>query len=265
MVTVIPAIDIFDGQFVRFRQGDPSQPTIARPDPAAIALAYAGAGARRLHVVDLGGAIAGDGGRPGLGVLREIAAGSPVPVQYGGGLRSLDDLRAAVDAGARWVITGTAAVADPGFLTAAAAEFGDRLILAVDLRAGQLLIRGWQTAAPLGVDDLLDRAVAAGVRQIMVTDASSDGTLRGLQLSTFTPFLDRGMAIVAAGGAAALSDIAALAGWGAGRGLTGIVVGSALLSGDFTLAEAQAAATAAASAAVAPAARAQAGRSDNRV
>ena len=261
MVTVIPAIDVFGGQFVRFRQGDPAQPTVARPDPAAVALAYASSGARRLHIVDLGGAIAGDGCRPGLSVLREVASGCSVPVQYGGGLRSLADLAAAVNAGARWVITGTAAIVDPGFLLAAGREFGDRLILAVDLRGGQLLIRGWQAAAPLGVDDLLDRAVAAGVRQIMVTDASSDGTLRGLQLGAFTPFLDRGLTIIAAGGAAGLSDIAALAGWGAGRGLSGIVVGSALLGGDFSLAEAQAAATAAAAA---TASQVQAGRDNHR-
>lgn len=249
MVTIIPAVDIYGGRSVRLRQGDPDRPTFVRDDPVALGMEYVAAGAQRLHVIDLTAALAAPAGESqGLAVLRAITDGCDVPVQYGGGLRSLAALAEAVAAGARWVITGTAALAEPGFLAAAAREFGERLILAIDLRAGRPLVRGWREEGPLSVEELLRRAEQAGVRQVIVTDAGADGTLQGLRLEVFNPFLDRGISVIAAGGAAGVVDITALAGWGAGRGLTGIVVGSALLTGEFTLAEAQSAARAAAGA-----------------
>ncbi|MDP2870986.1 MAG: 1-(5-phosphoribosyl)-5-[(5-phosphoribosylamino)methylideneamino] imidazole-4-carboxamide isomerase [Bacillota bacterium] len=241
---VIPAIDVMGGRCVRLHQGDPARVTVYDPDPAAVAARFAAAGARRLHLVDLDAAL---GRRParGIAVLRRVIRASGVPVQFGGGIRSIDALQAALAAGASWIISATAALEDRDFLPEAVAACGDRLIVALDLRGGRPAVRGWQSGAAVGLQDALAMIVQHGVHTVLVTDTAADGTLGGIDLGILAEMLDRPFEVIAAGGVSTLEDVRALAAQ-ARRGLAGIVSGSALLQGRFTLAAAQAAADGAA-------------------
>ncbi len=237
MTLIIPALDIMGGKCVRLVRGDPAATTVFGDDPVAIAAGFAAAGATRLHVVDLDAAL---GGAPlGLKILRQITEATGLDVQYGGGLRTLALLRQARQAGAKWVITGTAALADRAFLAAAAAEHQDALLLALDVRDGQLLVSGWREGAKVSLSDALAAAAECGVRRLMLTDAGADGTMAGVRPEYCASALGRGFELILAGGVASLADIGRLA-VAAPVGLIGIVVGTALLRGTFTLAEAQA-------------------------
>ena len=229
MPALIPAIDVLNGACVRLRQGDPSQVTEYDPDPAAVAAGYAAAGAGRLHLVDLDAALYG--APKALGTLARIAA-TGVKVQYGGGLRSLARIEAALAAGAAWVVCGTAALADEGFLAGAAGIAGDHLILALDLRDGRLLAKGWREAAAIGLDEAMQRARRHGVKTVAATDTGGDGTMAGLRPEVFADLWDQGCEVIIGGGVASLDDLRRLAPYG-GRGLAGVVVGSALLNGSF--------------------------------
>jgi phosphoribosylformimino-5-aminoimidazole carboxamide ribotide isomerase len=232
---------------VRLRQGKADAVTFSDPDPVAVARGFADAGARRLHIIDLDGAL----GRPsgGLEVLRRVVSAVDIPVQFGGGLRDMASLTAALEAGAAWVICGTAALDMPGFVSEAARTCGDRLIVALDLRRGRPQVRGWQGDAQVGLAAALDLIGASGVRNVLVTDTAADGTLVGIDVLVLQPVLDRPFGVIAAGGVSTLEDVTKLAAL-AHRGITGIVCGSALLAGRFALGEAQAAAECAAAAAM---------------
>lgn len=241
---VIPAVDLMGGQCVRLHQGNAGRVTLRDPRPEAVAQGYAEAGARRLHIVDLDAAL----GRPvssRLEVLRRVARSVGIPVQYGGGLRDTAALRAALDAGASWVICGTAAYEMPGFLPDAMRACAGRLIVALDLRNGRPQVRGWQEDAQVDRAGALELITAAGVHSVLVTDTSADGTLGGVDVRVLEPVLDQPFGVISAGGVSTLQDIKTLAGL-ASRGLAGIVCGSALLTGRFTVGEAQEAADAAA-------------------
>lgn len=239
MTLIIPAVDIMDGKCVRLVKGDPNAVTVFGDDPVEVARQFAASGARRLHVVDLDAAL----GRPaqGLAVLEALVKATGLCVQFGGGLRSLESLRQAKLAGATWVITGTAALAERSFLAAAAAEHGDSLIVALDVRDGRLLVSGWREGAALTMSAALEEAAACGVGRLMITDAGADGTLGGVDPGVMQPARGRGFRLIAAGGVAGAGDVRRLVAAG-GPDLEGIVIGSALLRGRISLAEAQAAA-----------------------
>lgn len=245
---VVPAVDLMAGRCVRLRRGHPDMVTLSEPCPVTVAARFAAAGARRLHLVDLDAAM----GQPssGLDMLRRVVREVGIPVQFGGGLRDVDGLCAAVEAGATWVISATAALERHGFLAAALRACGERLIAALDLRDGRPLVRGWQSDATVDLAGALAAIGDAGVRTVLVTDVTGDGTLGGLDLNVLEPVLDRPFGVISAGGVSRLDDIRAVAAL-APRGVAGIVSGSALLAGRFTLREAQEAADAAASAAYA--------------
>ena len=239
MTIIIPAVDIMGGKCVRLVKGDPDAATVFGNDPVEVARQFAASGARRLHVVDLDAAL----GRPaqGLAVLEALVNATGLSVQFGGGLRSLESLRQARLAGATWVITGTAGLADQSFLASAAAEHGENLIVALDVRDGRLLVSGWREGAALTMPAALEAGAACGVRRLMITDAGADGTLGGVDPGVMQPALGRGFRLVAAGGVAGTGDVRRLVAAG-GPDLEGIVIGSALLRGRLSLAEAQAAA-----------------------
>jgi phosphoribosylformimino-5-aminoimidazole carboxamide ribotide isomerase len=235
---VIPAIDLLDGQAVRLWRGDPARAT-AYGDPLAVAAKFASQGARRLHMVDLGAAIGGL--PPDLSMLRRLAGELDVDIQYGGGIRSLDAAHAALSAGARRVVAGTAALINPGFLAALTRELGPgRVILGLDIRGGKPLVRGWRGTAESSLPDVLAQALDADVRQVMLTDADGDGTLSGVNRVLATPWLNHGLDIVLAGGVASLEELRELA-LLTEQGLAGVVVGRALLDGALDWRAAQSA------------------------
>jgi len=237
---IIPAVDVMAGRCVRLLRGRERRAT-GFGDPVAMAERYAAQGASWLHVVDLDGAF----GRPGPGTaleaVRTITGRTGLRVQFGGGVRTLGLLSSALSAGASRVIVGTAALEQPEFLARAAGVLGSEVVLALDLRRGRPLLRGWVREAPLTLPEALALAKAAGVRRLLITDTSRDGTMSGIRASTYEPALDRGFDVQAAGGVASLADVRSLARL-APRGLGAVVIGSALLRGAFTLEEARLAA-----------------------
>ncbi|HWG56197.1 MAG TPA: 1-(5-phosphoribosyl)-5-[(5-phosphoribosylamino)methylideneamino] imidazole-4-carboxamide isomerase [Gaiellaceae bacterium] len=229
-LTIYPAIDVLEGRVVRLEQGERTRVTVEGGDPVAAALAFAREGAEWLHLVDLDGAFSARGS---LDLVRRVAAATHVPVQVGGGLRTLDAVAAALDAGAARAMVGTAAT-DLTFLRTAAARFGDRLVVAIDARDGRVAVEGWTRASELSPVDLAHACADAGVTRLLVTATRRDGTLSGPDLGLLREVLAAGVPVVAAGGIASLDDLRALR----DLGCEGAVAGSALWRGRFTLAEA---------------------------
>ena len=228
---VIPAVDVLDGRVVRLLQGQRDAVTAEGGDPAAAIASVVVAGARRVHVVDLDGAFSGTP-TPGL-AGRAVAAADGVPVQIGGGFRTVAALEGALAAGAERVIVGTAALS-PAFLAEALARFGSALVVAVDARDGRVAVDGWTAVGQLAPGELARRCADAGVARLLVTATRRDGTLAGPDLDLLGAVLAAGLPVIAAGGIARLEDLVALQ----ELGCEAAVVGSALLRGRFTLAEA---------------------------
>lgn len=242
---VIPAVDLRGGRCVRLTRGDYGAETVYADDPVTVAAGWVAQGARRLHLVDLDGAREG---RPvHLEVLRAVAA-LGVPVQFGGGLRTLADVERCLAAGARRAILGTRALGDPDFLAEVRRRFGDAVLVSLDVRDGRAVVAGWRETSGLGVDGAARLLEEAGQREIIVTDAGRDGTLGGVDEGLFAAMARRGFAVMAAGGVGSLADVEALAGLarrlredGAPGRLAGVVVGKALYEGRLSLPQALAA------------------------
>lgn len=224
---VIPAIDVLEGRCVRLSEGRREHVTIEGGEPEAAAARFAGEGARWLHLVDLDGAFSG---RPTPGLVERVATAG-IPVQAGGGLRDADAVRAALEAGAERAMVGTAALTGVRGL---AERFGDRLVVAVDARNGKVVTDGWVAESELTAGELARRCAGEGVRRLLVTSTRRDGSLAGPDLPLLDDVLAAGLPVLAAGGIASLDDLAALR----NLGCEGAVVGSALWSGRFGLAEA---------------------------
>lgn len=227
--TVYPALDVLEGRVVRLLEGQRERVTVEGGDPLAAAQRFVAEGATWLHLVDLDGAFSGE---PDLSLVERVAAAS-VPVQVGGGYRSLDLIEAALAAGAARVLVGTAAL-DGRFLTAAAERFGEAVAVAVDARDGRVAVNGWTRDAPSTPAELARRCAEAGIRRLLVTSTRRDGTLAGPDLPLLTTVLTAGLPIIAAGGIATLEDLLALR----RLGCEGAVTGSAIWLGHFDLAEA---------------------------
>jgi phosphoribosylformimino-5-aminoimidazole carboxamide ribotide isomerase len=227
---VIPAVDLLGDEAVRLHQGDYEQVTLREADPAALVARFAAAGAELVHVVDLDGARSGKL-RPAL-IGELVRAAAPARVQASGGIRSVADAQALLDAGAARVIVGTAAFAEDDALERFASALGDALVVAIDCRDGKIAVRGWESEG-YGVDEALDRCVAAGVVRLHCTAIDRDGTLAGPDLALLAHVVERsGLRVVAAGGISSESDLAAVA----ETGCEGGVVGRALLEGRIPLA-----------------------------
>lgn len=227
---VYPAIDVLDGRVVRLSEGRREQITLDGGDPVAAAERFAGEGATWLHLVDLDGAFSGT---PDLTLVERVAAAG-IPVQVGGGYRSLELIDAALTAGATRVLLGTAAL-DNAFLDAALAQFGPAaLVVAVDARDGLVTVKGWTEGSTLGAAELARRCATSGIQRLLVTSTGRDGTLAGPDYGLLEDVLAVGLPVLAAGGIADLDDVRALR----RLGCEGAVTGSALWLGHFGAAEA---------------------------
>jgi phosphoribosylformimino-5-aminoimidazole carboxamide ribotide isomerase len=224
---VIPAVDVLGAEAVRLREGAYDDVVARAADPVALAARFARAGAKRIHVVDLDGARSGRV-RPGL--VRAIVAAAGVAVQASGGIRSLADARVLLDAGAERVVVGTAAFPDPAPWAAA---LGERLVVALDVRDGEVRTRGWTDTSGLSLDAAVERCRAAGVARVLCTAIERDGTLSGPDLELVERVASTGLRVLAAGGVRSPADVEALAGAGA----EAAIVGRALLGCETSQAD----------------------------
>jgi phosphoribosylformimino-5-aminoimidazole carboxamide ribotide isomerase len=230
---IIPAIDLKGGRVVRLIQGDPARETGYSHDPAAVAREWERRGARRLHLVDLDGAFAGS--LASHEALREIFRAITVPAQLGGGLRSLDAIRAALDLGAAVAIVGTAAIRDPAVLEAACAAFPGRVALGLDARAGMLVASGWTEATEVQATEFARRASDLCLAAIIYTDIQRDGMLEGPDLEGLSKVASATrIPVIASGGVSSVRDIQALKAL-APPGVAGAIIGKALYDGRLTL------------------------------
>ena len=231
---VIPAIDLIDGRCVRLYQGDYSRETVYSDDPVEVALRWERLGARRIHVVDLDGARAGS--PQNLDVISRIADAVRVPVQMGGGVRTIDSIREVIDSGVDRVMLGTVAVRDPAIVTSACEQFGaETILVAIDSRDGNVAVSGWTDGSETSATDLLRLMMDASVRTFLCTDISRDGTLAGPDYDLMRSLVAiAGNGVIAAGGIASIDHLRDLAYIGVG----GAVIGRALYTGDIDLAEA---------------------------
>lgn len=237
---VFPAIDLRRGRCVRLRQGDPDAETVFGDDPAAMARRWAAVGATWLHVVNLDGAL-GDAAQAAVNLraLQAIRAAVEIPLQFGGGIRSLDDVRAALELGADRVILGTVAVRQPALLGQAVAQFGaHRIVAGLDTRAGRVATHGWQEQSDLTAAEIGNRLRDLGVEWVVHTDIGRDAMLTGVNAAESAQLAaDTGLKVIASGGVAGMQDIRALLAL-EDPGVVGVITGQALYTGALDLGEA---------------------------
>ena len=236
---LIPAIDLKDGQCVRLKQGDMDRSTTFGEDPAEMARSWVDKGARRLHLVDLNGAFAG---KPKnelaiRQILREV--GSEIDVQLGGGIRDLDTIERYLDAGLRYVIIGTAAVKNPGFLQDACTAFGGHIIVGLDAKDGKVATDGWSKLTGHEVVDLARKFEDYGVESFIYTDIGRDGMLTGINIDATVKLAQAlTVPVIASGGLSSLADIEQLCDV-EDQGIEGVICGRAIYSGDLDFTSAQ--------------------------
>ena len=233
MIEIIPAIDIIGGKCTRLSQGDYATQKNYGGDPAEWARAYADCGVRRLHLVDLEGAKAS---RPqNLRTLEEIAALGLLKVEWGGGIKDDEALASVWNAGADWAIIGSIAAKEPERMTGWLARFGSRMILGADVRDGKVAVSGWLEDSGIGLEDLLDRFLPAGLEQAIVTDISCDGMLQGPSFDLYRGLQERfpDLKTIVSGGVSSLDDVRRAD----EMGLPGIIVGKAIYENRITLQE----------------------------
>jgi len=236
---LIPAIDLKDGRCVRLRQGDLNDATIFSDSPAAMAEQWLDQGARRLHLVDLNGAVAGKPKNEAAIKAIVEAVSEDIPVQIGGGIRDLDTIEHYLDNGISYVIIGTAAVKDPGFLRDACSAFPGNIIVGLDARDGKVATDGWSKLTRHDVLDLARKFEDYGVESIIYTDIGRDGMLSGVNIEA-TVRLARSVSIpiIASGGVTDLRDIEALCAVES-EGIEGAILGRSIYEGTLDFAAAQ--------------------------
>jgi len=240
---IIPAIDLKDGHCVRLQQGRMDQATVFSDDPVAMARHWAAQGARRLHIVDLNGAVAG---RPkNEKVIRDMikAVGDALPIQLGGGIRDLDTIESYIDAGVAYVIIGTAAVKNPGFLQDACYAFAGHIIVGLDARDGKVAVEGWSKLTGHDVVDLAKKFEDYGAEALVYTDIGRDGMMSGVNIeATYKLATQTKLPVIASGGLNSVEDVEAVCAKLVPEGVVGAIAGRALYEGRIDFKQAQAAA-----------------------
>ena len=240
---IIPAIDLKDGHCVRLQQGRMESATVFSEDPVAMAKHWSDQGARRLHIVDLNGAVAG---RPkNEKVIREMikAVGEKTPIQLGGGIRDLDTIEGYIDAGVSYIIIGTAAVKNPGFLSDACYAFPGHIIVGLDAKDGKVAVEGWSKMTGHDVIDLAQKFEEYGPEALIYTDIGRDGMMTGVNMEATLKLAQAiKTPIIASGGLNNLKDVQAICAKLAPEGVVGAITGRALYEGALDFKKAQAAA-----------------------
>jgi len=239
---IYPAIDLRQGRCVRLLHGDPKQETVFCDDPAEIARRWAGAGATWLHVVNLDGAFTSRLGAlnsPNIRALQEILNAIEAGVQFGGGIRSMDDMELLLELGVDRLILGTSAVRRPKLVRQAIAEFGaEWIVVGIDARRERVVTHGWTKKSKFSPVELGRRMQSMGVVRVLYTDVQRDGTLEGVNVeATARLACETGLKVIASGGVASIEDIRSLMAHET-DGIEGAIIGRALYTGDIDLTEA---------------------------
>jgi phosphoribosylformimino-5-aminoimidazole carboxamide ribotide isomerase len=230
---IIPAIDLRNGKCVRLFQGDYGQETIFSDAPVSVALRWQSEGARRLHIVDLDGAAKGEPSN--LEAIEDIIAAIDIPVQVGGGIRSIETIEQLYATGVERAILGTVAVEKPALVKEACQKFSDRIIISIDARDRWVATRGWLQKSTVTASELASRMIELGVMRFIYTDISRDGTLTSPNFEAIAELLSQvNVPVIAAGGISSVQHLTKLA----ELRVEGAIVGKAMYTGDIKLGEA---------------------------
>lgn len=235
---IIPAIDLKDGKCVRLRQGLMDDSTVYGDDPVSMAQRWVDAGARRLHLVDLNGAFAGTpvNGEAVIAIAKKFPQ---LPIQIGGGIRSIDIIEQYLNAGVSYVIIGTKAVKEPEFIGTVCRKFPNRIIVGIDAKNGLVATDGWAEVSSIKATELAQRFEQDGVTAIVYTDISRDGMMQGVNVeATVTLAQASTIPVIASGGVTDMRDIRALKAVAA-KGILGAITGRAIYENTLNLTEAQ--------------------------
>ena len=233
---IFPAIDIRDGKCVRLEEGRFDRETIFAENPLEAARRWVEAGTEWLHMVDLDGARAGQ--PVNLKVVSEIAKTFNVKIQLGGGIRTAENVREILSAGIQRVILGSVAVRSPELVRQVCAEFGERIVIGIDARGGEVAVDGWEKSGLMQVEDLALQMKKVGAARIIYTDISRDGMLTGVNIPATLQLAEKsGLAVIASGGVKGMEDVLALQAL-TKRGIEGVIIGKALYTGAISLPEA---------------------------
>lgn len=230
---VYPAIDLRNGKCVRLLQGEFDKESVYGENPVEMALKWQGAGGAYLHMVDLDGAKSGIGHN--LEVVRQVCAALTIPVQLGGGIRTLENVEQALQAGVARVILGTAAVKNPDFVREALIKYGSRIVIGIDAKDGYAAVEGWVETSTLRAVEFGKHMEALGAKTIIYTDIARDGMMTGPNLEAMAQMVQAvSIDVIASGGVSSLEDMKKLR----ETGVSGVITGKALYLGAFTLEEA---------------------------
>lgn len=233
---IMPAIDIRKGKCVMLTQGKVEKETIFSQHPVRIAQQWVSCGAQRLHIVDLDGAFSGRS--VNCDIVQSIRKAVQVPIQLGGGIRDMDTLKHIISDGIDYAIIGTAAVKNPAFLKKALNKYGDRIVVAVDARQGEVTVSGWTDRTHMNVKDVAEDLMKNGVKTILYTDVEKDGMMQGPNWDGIRALCDSvPLAVIASGGFSTIQDIQKLSAMNISN-VYGVVIGKALYTGDINLKEA---------------------------
>jgi len=234
MIEVIPAIDIIDGKCVRLSQGDFETKKVYSESPLETARQFEAAGITRLHMVDL------DGARQGklinLASLSDVASNTNLKLDFGGGIKTKEDVLSVLNAGAGMINIGSIAVKQPALVSAWIEEFGsDKILLGADVRDEKIVVHGWQVSTDIGILEFIEDFVRRGIKQIFCTDVAKDGLLEGTSIDLYQKILGKfpGLHLIASGGVTAINDIEALE----AISCAGVIIGKALYEGRIRLGE----------------------------
>ena len=235
-MVIFPAIDIRDGKCVRLFKGDFAQETVYGDKPEEMALKWQALGGEFLHLVDLDGARAK---KPvNLEVIKKIVAAVKIPVELGGGIRTMENIDEVLALGVRRVILGSVAVQNPDLVKEACAKYGDRIVVGIDAKDGIVAVDGWGVSGNVEASVLAKKMAEAGVKTIIYTDISRDGTLSGCNVEATAKLAEvSGINVVASGGVSNIEDIKALLPY-ADKGIEGVIVGKSIYTGSLDLQEA---------------------------
>jgi phosphoribosylformimino-5-aminoimidazole carboxamide ribotide isomerase len=230
---IYPAIDIKDGNCVRLLRGSFDNVTVYGDNPAQMAKKWESLGGEYIHVVDLDGALKGHG--VNAQAIKEICQSVNVPVQTGGGIRTMDDIKAKLDCGISRVIIGTKAVSDAEFVKKAIETYGDKIVIGIDAKDGMVAIEGWEKTSDFTAVEFGKKMALLGAKTIIYTDIATDGTLMGPNVAAMKEMAEAtGIDVIASGGIGNIEHIKSLI----GTGVEGVITGRALYTGDLDLAEA---------------------------